>query len=283
MLFASKNQTEDGFYCWYTSNPEDVSAWSGSQKHTGYGISSTTAFPIENDLVVFWRSKNNVGYSFYKDVQNKTSNLSTTPTKRAGFIGTDIANNYAQREEVPTMRACQGADGTIHMAVTHLGTGKTYKNSTVHYLKINRNAAGDALSFAKADGTALSGMNVTASKGAALDTISKGVDANKVWAYDIALDRNDNPVVLYDAFVASDDRTTTEHTYYCACWNGTSWETSEIAKVNDGLPRQRKDTNRPFHYCCKPYAQQWRQSGCTSRCQPCRCGFTLDVSCLSHR
>lgn len=235
ILFASKNATEDSFYCWYSKNPEDISSWSASQKHTGYGISSTTPFAIDNDLVVFWRSKNNIGYSFYKDVQDKTSNLPGTPTKRAGFIGTDIGNKYAHREEIPYMRACQDSNGAIHMVITHLGTGLTYSNSTIHYVKIDKNEVGDGLTFAKADGTPLSGMNVTESKGTPLDTISSGIGHDKVWAYDIKIDKDNNPVILYDTFISDDNRNTTNHIYHHARWNGTQWVKNEIVKAENGL------------------------------------------------
>ena len=234
LLFSSDNKKENGFYSWYSTNAEDITEWSSSQKQTGYGISSTTPHMVGNDLVVFWRSKNNIGYSLFTNVADKTGNLPAVKT-RAGFIGSDIGNAYAKRDEVPQMRTYQAADGTIHMVVTHLGTGLTYKNSTVHYLKINKNATGDKLEFKKADGTAISGMNVTESKSSELDVIAKGEDTNKVWAYDIALDASGNPVVLYDAFTAAEDGTTTGHTYYYARWNGTAWESTAIT-TGDGVP-----------------------------------------------
>ncbi|MGL5920129.1 MAG: BNR-4 repeat-containing protein, partial [Bacteroidales bacterium] len=234
LVFASNNLKEDGFYCWRSNAPEDISSWSGSQKQTGYGISSTTPLFMDNDLVVFWRSKNNVGYSLYKDIKGKDTAL-PAPAKRAGFIGTDIGNNYAHREEIPYMKVCQSADGTIHMVVTHLGTGKTYNNSTVHYIKIAKDATGSALTFRKADNSPLSGMNVTESKGCVLDTIASGSDLNKVWAYDITLNENNQPVVLYDKFIASGDKTTSAHTYYSATWNGHEWVSSQIAVAGDGL------------------------------------------------
>ena len=114
-------------------------------------------------------------------------------------------------------------------------TGFLYFITAAHYLKINKNATGDKLEFKKADGTAISGMNVTESKSSELDVIAKGEDTNKVWAYDIALDASGNPVVLYDPFTAAEDGTTTGHTYYYARWNGTAWESTAIT-TGDGVP-----------------------------------------------
>lgn len=251
LLFSSENKKEKGFYSWYSTNMEDITEWSGSQTQTGYGISSTTPHMIGNDLVVFWRSKNNVGYSLFADVAGKTGNLPTVK-KRAGFIGTDIANAYANRDEVPQMRTCQAADGTIHMVVTHLGTGLTYKNSTVHYLKINKDAAGSALEFSKADGSAISGMNVTESKSSQLDIIAKGEDTNKVWAYDITLDASGNPAVLYDAFTAAEDGSTTGHTYYYARWNGAEWQSTAIT-AGDGVPMSQYKAVEGLNFKAKSY------------------------------
>lgn len=252
LLFASKNQKEDAFYCWRSTNVEDITEWSGSQKLDGYGISSTIPLLLGDDLAVFWRSKNNIGYSLFNKVNDATGVL-PTPATRAGFIGSDIGNTYAHREEVPYMRTCQGADGTLHMVVTHLGTGLTYTNSVIHYLKINKNATGKGLEFKKADGTGLSGMNVTESKGSALDTIANGRNTEKVWAYDIAFDTNNNPVVLYDAFTAAEDGSTTGHTYYSARWNGKEWKSTVIAQVEDGLPMSEYKAVQGYTFKAKSY------------------------------
>lgn len=233
LLFAQNNQREDGWYVWRSNNPEDITSWSASAKQTGYGISATTPFIVGQDLVVFWRQKNSFGYSLFNNVADKTAAL-PGPVKRAGCIGTDIGNNYAHREEIPQMRAVQAEDGSIHAVITHLGTGLTYQNSTVHYFRTEPNEARNAMNFYRADNSQIAGMSVKGSD--ELDTIAAGWGADKVWAYDIALDSEGKPMVLYDAFRDSGEGMTTGHTYCFARWNGEKWERSVVANVEEGLP-----------------------------------------------
>lgn len=237
LIFASKNTQEAGFQCYRsTSVTGDITAGFSVQTMTGYGISATLPFALGDNIVVFWRSKNNFGYTFVAGANTTGATGALGAGTRAGFLNTDIANNYQFRDEVPTIRATQGADGTIHMAITQLGTGLKYSNSTIHYIQVvNNNNTG--ILFRKADGT-----NTTLSYAAPADVVYATNQAtDKAIAYDIALIDN-KPVIVYDAFngenvnAATNPGSSSNHTYKVAKWDGAQWNSFTVVDAGDGLP-----------------------------------------------
>lgn len=237
LIFASKNTQEAGFQCYRsTSVTGDITAGFSVQTMTGYGISATLPFVLGDNIVVFWRSKNNFGYTFVAGANTIGATGALGAGARAGFLNTEIANNYQFRDEVPTIRATQGVDGTIHMVITQLGTGLKYSNSTIHYIQVvNNNNTG--ILFRKADGT-----NTTLSYAAPADVVYATNQAtDKAIAYDIALIDN-KPVIVYDAFngenvnAATNPGSSSNHTYKIAKWDGTQWNSFTVVEAGDGLP-----------------------------------------------
>ncbi|MCC8145478.1 MAG: polysaccharide lyase beta-sandwich domain-containing protein, partial [Bacteroidales bacterium] len=243
LIFASKNGQElgtTGFHCFRSnSTTGDITQGFVSQSLTGYGISSTLPFAMGDNIVVFWRSKNNLGYSFFKDANKAgVTGALPSPNPRAGFLGDPgFGNSYEQRAEVPSMRAIQDQQGDIHMVITQLGTGLRFNNSTIHYLKaVNNENSG--LSFY----TAASSSNVSITYNNPPDVIYSTTQASdKVIAYDITLIEG-KPAVLYDAFKGNnvnadtDPGKTSGHTYMYAFWNGTEWKKETIINAGEGLP-----------------------------------------------
>lgn len=237
LIFASKNTTESGFQCYRsTSTTGDITAGFSSQTMTGYGINATLPFAMGDHIVVLWRSKNNFGYTFIKDANAATATAALGAGSRAGFLNTTIANSYQFRDEVPTIRAVQGIDG-IHMAITQLGTGLKYSNSTVHYAKIVLKTDNTGIQFQKADGT-----TTTLNYDTPPDVVYTTTQAtDKTIAYDITLIDN-KPAILYDAFngenvnAATNPGSTSNHTYKLAKWDGTQWNSFTVADAGDGLP-----------------------------------------------
>lgn len=238
LVFASKNTTESGYQCYRsTSTIGDVTAGFTSQTMTGYGINSTIPYAIGSNIVIFWRSKNNLGYTYITGANYASSTGALGAGTRSGFLNTTIANNYQYRDELTTMRAVQAPDSSIHMVLTQLGTGLLYQTSTIHYMKIKRNNT--SLLFQKADGTTITTPVAYATP--ADIVYNTTVATNKTMAYDIAIENN-KPVILYDAFngenvnASSNPGTTSNHTYKIAKWTGTQWNSNTIVAAGDGLP-----------------------------------------------
>lgn len=238
LVFASKNTTESGFQCYRSNSTNgEFSEGFSVQTMTGYGINATTAYSLGENIIIFWRSKNNLGYTFVAGANGANSTGALAAGTRAGFLNTGIANNYHFRDEVPFMRTFKAPDGSIHAVITQLGTGLFYNSSTIHYAKIvNNNNTG--ILFQKADGTSITSFNYATPP----DVIFATSTANeKVIAYDITLIDN-KPAVLYDLFNAenvnapNNPGTSSNHTYKIAKWTGNSWSSYSIDNVNHGIP-----------------------------------------------
>ena len=240
LIFASKNGQETNMQCFRsTSTTGDITQGFSTHNLTGYGISQSLAFAMGDNIVVLWRSKNNLGYTFYagENAVGKTGSLSAGGTKRTGFLGdAGFGNNYTLREEVPVMCAKQDNSHNIHIAITQLGTGLKYNNSTIHYLKaVNDNNSG--LKFQKASGADAGAITYATPPDVVYATSS---ESEKAIAYDIAI-VDGKPAILYDAFNGVNVNATTNpgsssnHTYKIALWNGTQWVSNAIANIGDGL------------------------------------------------
>ncbi len=240
LIFASKNGQETNMQCFRsTSTTGDITQGFSTDNLTGYGISQSLAFAMGDNIVVLWRSKNNLGYTFYagENAVGKTGSLSAGGTKRTGFLGdAGFGNNYTLREEVPVMCAKQDNSHNIHIAITQLGTGLKYNNSTIHYLKaVNDNNSG--LKFQKASGADAGAITYATPPDVVYATSS---ESEKAIAYDIAI-VDGKPAILYDAFNGVNVNATTNpgsssnHTYKIALWNGTQWVSNAIANIGDGL------------------------------------------------
>ncbi len=239
MVFAVRNGTETNIQCYRSNSLDgDISAGFVVSNITGYGISSILPFTMGDNIVLLWRSKNNLGYTFYSgaNATGETNALSASGTKRTGFLGDPgFGNNYQLRDEVPTMQACQDSEGNIHLAITQLGTGLKYDLSTIHYVKmVNDNGV---LKYYKASGESVNSLSYNTPADIVYAT---SANSDKAIAYDIAF-IEDQPAILYDCFIGNNVNSvdnpgaTSNHIYKIAIWDGVRWNSHNIVHAGDGL------------------------------------------------
>ncbi|MBD0825396.1 polysaccharide lyase family 8 super-sandwich domain-containing protein [Aestuariibaculum marinum] len=243
LLFSSKNEGEAHYYVWVTTNPEDVSQWSASKTGTAYGAGGTLPFTVGDDVYILTRSKNNVGVTYASGLNADTSEIIEADmgsrTVRSGLFSPGNGNDYTTKLDIPYMTACQGSDGSIHIVYTQLASGGTqgnyyaYNEGSIHYVKFEGTSTAEtglSYNLYKANGETISSIDA----GNPPDIIfGEAATGKKAWAYDIQLDDEGLPVVLFASFNPDG----TEHVYNQARWNNTSnsWEISEITTAGDGL------------------------------------------------
>lgn len=243
LLFSSKNDGEGKYFAWVTTNTEDITAWSAVREGNAYGVGGTLPFAINNDVYVLYRNKNTVGVAFVSGLNASTAQTvdSSLDNKRRGIYGTgNNSNNRNVRLDVPYMRACQDNNGDIHIVFTQLASGGVNGDyfygdkGSVHYMRLKATSTSTQINFElyKADGTEI--VRADINPASPPDIIySEETDNKKAWAYDIQLDGNGNPVVLYATFNPDG----TGHTYNQARWDSSSsqWVSAEITSMGDGL------------------------------------------------
>ncbi|MFV0541088.1 MAG: polysaccharide lyase family 8 super-sandwich domain-containing protein [Aestuariibaculum sp.] len=244
LLFASKNEGNANFFVWVSVSPEDITEWSASKQGTAYGAGATLPFAVGNDVYILYRRKDNVGLVYAAGLNASTAQTvdANLNARRRGIYGIGNGNDYTVKLDIPYMRACQSADGAMHIVFTQLASGGTngnyynYDKASVHYMKMvgtSSVATGIGFDLYKADGTGFDRGDISVPTPPDI-IYSEADNGKKAWAYDIELDSNGNPVVLYATFNTDG----TGHTYYQARRNNTNteWISTQITEAGNGVP-----------------------------------------------
>lgn len=181
-----------------------------------------------NTLYLFWR-----GLSFKPTMSKSADGGKTWTPAQVVFSRPDLpAGNrpYAQY-------ASNGKD-RIHFLFTDGHPRNEARNSV--YYACYRNGA-----FYKADGTRICGADELPFTPEQADCV---YDAKKTgvraWVWDLAFDKNDNPVVVYTRLPAEDD-----HRYHYAIWDGRQWQDNELCAGGKWFPQTPLGKTEPEpHY-----------------------------------
>lgn len=65
---------------------------------------------------------------------------------------------------------------------------------------------------------------------------------DKAWIWDVAFDKDENPVIVYARFADADN----SHSYWYAYWNGKKWENRRIASAGNYFMRNEKYADKGF-------------------------------------
>jgi len=199
--FYSRHSADNNLYYRISTNAEDISAFdaettgpTNTAGANGCSYSNPWYLSSESKYFMFWRGGDwNPAFS--------TSTDGTTWGTSATVI-----TNPGQR---PYVKYTSNGTDKIHIAYTDGHPNET-TNSIHHCYYQNGN-------FYKTDGTlikAVGSLPLAVSDGT---LVYDGTSTNS-WIWDIALDSNGYPVIVYATFPS-----TTNHKYRYARWNGSAW------------------------------------------------------------
>lgn len=209
LAFYSSHDGTDRVIRWRIStNAEDISAWAaeGTMAPDGGTYRYTYTNPIQltgetnSPIYLFYRRHNDDTTNAIASYVKSTDGGATfgSPVNFATVVYTrEIANGTARIDFVASNSPQEVADFNIY-----------------HFYYISG-------SFYKSDGT-----QITASQPFATSEMTQVYDGstNKSWCWDIAIDNNGSPVIVFAKFISSSD-----HRYMYATWSGSSWTVNEIA------------------------------------------------------
>jgi hypothetical protein len=223
LVFWSGHAGQTMFYR-RTTNPGDVSTWDPQRTVPtnvagieGYTYPNPVRLTGENNrLWLFWR-----GGNFNPTFSTTTDRLNWAPARNLIYVA-------GQRPYVKY--ATNGLD-TIHFAFT-----EAHPRSLVTSIYYARYKAG---AFYRANESQIATIAQLPLEPAQADKVYDGVASGaKAWTWDIALDADQNPVIVFATFP-----TDTDHRYHYARWDGSRWLDHEIAHAGGTMSGDHAEPN----------------------------------------
>ncbi|MDO3694001.1 BNR-4 repeat-containing protein [Wenyingzhuangia sp. chi5] len=207
-----------------SENPEDITSF-GPEATFGTEVTYANPYQIGNDIYMFYRD----GSSWHPSIA-----ISNDGGLTWGSPQTLIKRNAAQKR--PYVRYIQDSQEGVHITFT-TGHPRQEPSNKIYYVYFKDNK------FYKADGTFIKNYTGTSS---ALDIdagepeVVYNASQGKGWTWDIALDKNEKPVILYAAF--PDDY---NHHYYYAKFDGSQWNNHHIVNSGKWFPQTPSGGTEP--------------------------------------
>ena len=206
-----------------STNPEDITSF-GPEANFGSNVTYANPYQIGNTTTMFYRD----GNTWHPTINTSDDGGLTWDTPRELIT----RNGNQQR---PYAKYTQDKSGGIHIVFT-TGHPRQEQNNHVYYIYFKNNK------FYKADGTYVKNLltdgplNIDSGEAETIYDASQG----KGWTWDITLDEDENPVLLYAAF--PDDL---NHHYYYAYWDGKQWVSKHIVNSGRWFPQTPEGGTEP--------------------------------------
>ncbi|MBC8757456.1 BNR-4 repeat-containing protein [Kordia sp. YSTF-M3] len=233
VFFNTHTQDERPLYMRTSQQPEDISQWNpikelnlnpGVTHDNGSVQSHTYTNPVrlskeDGKLYIFWRGIN------MKPSYSVSSDHGETWSKGEIFFQPKELQNI----KVPYTKIYSDGISKIHFVLTDGHPAQETKIG-LYYMYYENG------SFYKANGTKIKPIDQLPVLQSEMDVIYES-DTIKSWNWDIAQDRNGNPIVTYAKF--PNDET---HVYSYATFNNNEWKSYDLVDAGGWFPETRKGT-----------------------------------------
>ncbi|MHC4403067.1 MAG: BNR-4 repeat-containing protein [Planctomycetota bacterium] len=230
-VFYSKHNGPDLFYR-KSVDPESIHGWGpeqtvstntrGQYKSWGYTYYHPMRLSREGGKTyLFWRGGN------WKPTFSATLD---------GKTWTEARNLLMSNERRPYMKVCSNGRDSIHFAYTSGDPNPKETKVTSLYHALYRNEA-----LHRADGARICTLDEVPFDHTEGDLLwDHEATGDRAWVWDIALDAEDKPVVVFVMFPDPDD----DHRYQYARWDGKRWNVHEITRSAGGFTLPLADGTR---------------------------------------
>lgn len=221
-----RHTVDKNIYMRTTTKPEDIASW-GAERVLQATDSATYANPIrlddETDRLYFFNREVN----WHPTVRTSEDQGMTWSAPRQ-LVGGSAARPYIKYR----------GDGQtkVHLAFTD-GHPRDVPANSIYYAYYSGG------NFYKAGGERIKAFDSPLEPSQA-ERIYNGATSGRAWIWDVALDRQGRPVLVFA--VAPQE---TDHRYYYARWTGTAWFVKEMCKAGRWFPQTPAgQTEREPHY-----------------------------------
>lgn len=229
IFFSAHGGTKNSpIYYAVSKNPADISAWNKLQEvdpkmEGNLGVCYSNPFMLSDE--------NNKTYVFFRGRNFKPNFITTNDFKNWSDPVTLVVNDsiYGKGGR-PYMKAASNNKNKIFFAFTDAHPRDRATNSIYFMMYKDGKLCG-------ADGRVISDKIQPVSPSMTDKVYDATKTFDKAWIWDIAFDKEENPVLVYARFSQIDGA----HSYWYARWNGTKWENHLITKAGPWF--QRNDYN----------------------------------------
>ncbi len=228
------SDVSDAMYYRLSQRPEDITAWgerleigSNTEGPRGYTYPNPVRLSQEEGRIyLFWRGGN------FKPSFSYTDDLLTWAPART----------LIQSEEAtvvrPYVKIASNDRDVIHFAFTD-GHPRNEPRNSIYYLRYRDG------SFTRADGSIVGTMeNLPLIHERADLVYDGGLTGVRAWIWDVAEDREGNPVIVYTRLPGESD-----HRYHYTRWSGAEWMDTEITAAGGWFPHTPEGADEPEpHY-----------------------------------
>lgn len=230
IFFSAHGGTKDSpIYYAISKNPADITSWNEMQE-VDPKMEGRLGVCYSNPIML--SEENNRTYVFFRGRNFKPNFIATSDFKKWTDPVTIVVNDsvFGQNGR-PYMKIASNNKNKIFFAFTDAHPRDRATNSI--YFMMYKNGK-----LCRANGEVISEDMHKPVCPAQTDKVYDATKTyDKAWIWDVAFDKNENPVLAYARFSTTDGA----HTYWYARWNGSTWENHLITKA--GLWFQRNDYN----------------------------------------
>lgn len=228
MVFFSKHSTSSPIILYTMKESEEISEWDKSelplndeQNYSEFESTYTYASPVmlseeNNRIYLFWRGMD------YKPNYSYSDDMGKTWSKGKIFILPERIYNLRR----PYFKVISNSKDKIVFAFTDGHPRKENENS-IYYMYYKEGA----LYNVEGEKIGVLGEEPVAPKDASV-VYDASITKQKSWIWDVALDEDENPVLVYAKFPND-----TTHIYSYSKWNGEKWVTSDLVNSGKWFPQ----------------------------------------------
>jgi len=237
LVFYSAHASQKPMMLSKSKEPEEITDWEKPQildlndttRYAGYSDTYTYSNPrylsSEGNIYLYWRG------SDFKPNFSVSSDGGNTWTKSKIFILPD--RKYRDRR--PYIKVASNGTDRIDFTFTD-GHPRKEPHNSVYYMYYRDGA------YHHADGSEIQSMDKGPVKPRQADIVydARKKGNSKAWVWDIAEDKDGNPVIAYVKF--PDNKT---HVYCYARWDGHSWHNYKLVDSGNWFPQTPKGKAEP--------------------------------------
>lgn len=238
IFFSAHGGTKNSpIYYAVSRRPADITAWEEIRSiepkmegNLGVCYTNPAMLSAENNRTyIFFRGRNFKPTFVYSDDLKTWSDPTT-------FVVNDTAFGSYGR---PYMKVTTNHKDKIFFAFTDAHPRDRATNSI--YFMMYKDGK-----LLQADGQVISDdLQKAVSPSMADKVYDASISFDKAWIWDVAFDKDENPVIVYARF----GRMNGEHSYWYARWNGKKWENHLITKAGQWFQRADYVKEKPEYEC----------------------------------